>query len=221
MRSVARTSCIALCLAGLTAAPAHAGLITDVTKMWTASGCFTKGWPWATPPSSSSTDCITGNIEFGYSASLAAYGYTFDFTYTNSGSPAGTSLTVSIDCLEFSETPVAFGHCPDEMVGPQYISSGQFFNPPLAYPGPGFDANSSLLQIQGEYQWLDGTAPPECLCNEQIGDLVLTPVLTPEPATLALVGSGLPFLMLWGFKRRSTGWFRRPVTKSSPCLNQP
>lgn len=200
--SVLSALSLALGLSAMTPRPAMAGPITDlsVIRTWSLDYCSTKYWYYGEPYSSSSTACVDGLVNFGFSPSVGEYGFSYNFTSTEASPapPAGSSLVVAVDCLAFTESAGYAGTC-DWPNGP--LSAGQYFS---VMPRP-FDANASLQFAAAIVTSVDATAPPNCTyCYSQFDYPVIQfALVTPEPSTIVLLGSGLGLIAVVSRRRRS------------------
>jgi hypothetical protein len=144
---------------------------------------------------------------------MNAYGFSYNFTYSGANPappPGGSWLIVSMDCLQFTETPYTAGVCPFN-AGPLFLTSGQFFNPPDVYPLWRLDANASFINGVMAVRWVDLTGGSLCNvgCESDIDSYYNIPavLVSPEPGTIVLVASGLGLVGTLSLRRRSRrGW---------------
>jgi hypothetical protein len=198
---VKRLALVALSLLAIAPSPARADVIFDFNTLrsWTLQGCNTFGFVIPNDPVDPlyhPTACVDGFVSYGVRPSTGLYGVLYSFSTTVTGRiPEGGSVTAWACSLQFSGT----GAFPDMVL---YGSlnplcshflgeAGEFFSPLLL-------ETSQLSHATATYVGL----PPSNICCGDFGGGYMTIVATPEPTTLALLGTGLTSVFGFASVRR-------------------
>lgn len=183
-----RATRLALLAVCLVAHPLRADLVIPdnftVTTGWTFERCETFGFTDGTR----STICVDGLAYLGQNTTTGIYGVTYDFWQTVLAPPPTGSYVFAgmngfaLDCTD------AEGNYTWRTVGSLFFGSGVYLTSGVAY-NDCWTETSRIVATSALFVGLDNTPSGFGFGDDRWGSVAA--VTIPEPATVALVGSGL------------------------------
>lgn len=152
------------------------------------------------------TVCVDGTAYYGQNTATGQWGATYDFWSSMMGTVPNDGSTVSgrMVGLAFNGTDPVYGTLTLVTIGSVWswwgpaITSGFFFSPALT-------ETSSLVSTQASFTGFDRAH--SCCNDERNGPVTVTSMhttTTPEPGSIAMLGSGLLALVGFRWRRRHT-----------------